>query len=125
MFGVIRERLALPQHIAKQVNGDAAAGDKVEHEVSAELVLAFSREPNQPKVYVQQRLRERQQQVWNWLHTQRGYFYVCGDAKNMARAVNQALIDMAREAGGMSDEQAQKWVKDLRSAGRYQEDVWS
>jgi len=90
-----------------------------------QLVLAFSREVNQPKVYVQHRLKERKEQIWTLLQTNRGYFYVCGDAKNMARAVNQTLIDICVECGGYEVEKATKWVKDLRSAGRYQEDVWS
>jgi sulfite reductase alpha subunit-like flavoprotein len=47
------------------------------------------------------------------------------DAKNMARDVNQCMIDMAIQIGGLIPEQATRWVQDLRSSGRYLEDVWS
>ena len=53
------------------------------------------------------------------------YVIMCSDAKNMARAVNQTLIDMAIQLGRMDSEKATNWVKRLRAAGRYQEDVWS
>ena len=43
----------------------------------------------------------------------------------MARQVNQTLIDIARECGGWSDQEATAFVKELRQQGRYQEDVWS
>jgi NADPH-ferrihemoprotein reductase len=90
----------------------------------SEMILAFSREQDQ-KVYVQDRMRERQADLWRWLHDEQGYFYVCGDAKNMARAVNNQLAVMAQEVGGLDEEQAVQWVKNLRNNGRYQEDVWS
>ena len=47
------------------------------------------------------------------------------DAKNMARAVNSELVEIARVQGNMDEARAVQWVKDLRSCGRYQEDVWS
>ena len=47
------------------------------------------------------------------------------DAKNMAADVNKMLATIAVECGGMEQAAAEKWVKDLKSAKRYQEDVWS
>jgi len=47
------------------------------------------------------------------------------DAKNMARDVNKALVEVVRQCGGKSEEEATAYVKDLRAAGRYMEDVWS
>lgn len=43
-----------------------------------ELVLAFSREPNQKKVYVQHRITERAELLWDLLFNKKAYFYVCG-----------------------------------------------
>jgi sulfite reductase alpha subunit-like flavoprotein len=53
------------------------------------------------------------------------HIYCFSDAKNMARDVNQCMIDMAIQIGGLIPEQANRWVQDLRSSGRYLEDVWS
>ncbi|KAI9488073.1 hypothetical protein BDB00DRAFT_792175 [Zychaea mexicana] len=87
------------------------------------MITAFSRETPQ-KVYVQHRLQENGQELWNLL--QKGaYIYVCGDAKNMARDVNQTFVNFAIEFGGQSEEKAHDYVKNLRNSGRYQEDVWS
>lgn len=43
----------------------------------------------------------------------------------MSGDVHQTLEQMAQSIGGLNKEQAGKWVKKLRSEGRYQEDVWS
>jgi len=51
--------------------------------------------------------------------------FPCRDAKNMARDVNKTLVDVAKEIGGKSEDDAVKFVKNLRSSGRYLEDVWS
>ena len=87
------------------------------------IITAFSRDQAQ-KVYVQHRLAEEGAQVWALLQ-KGGYVYVCGDAKNMARDVNQTFINCAIEFGGMTDAKAHEYVKGLRTTGRYQEDVWS
>lgn len=87
------------------------------------IFTAFSRDQPQ-KIYVQQRLMEQGQRIWNLL-TKGAYVYVCGDAKNMARDVNQTFINCAVEFGGMTETKAHEFVKGLRTTGRYQEDVWS
>ncbi|RIA87265.1 NADPH-dependent cytochrome P450 oxidoreductase [Glomus cerebriforme] len=91
---------------------------------SGKLITAFSREMAN-KVYVQHKLMENDSHIWNLIYNHGGYFYVCGDAKNMARDVNNALIQIAQSLGGMDENSATNYVKDLRSKGRYQEDVWS
>ena len=42
----------------------------------------------------------------------------------MAKDVHQALVDIIKENSGKDDEQAEQYLKDLRSANRYQEDVY-
>ncbi|KAF9396604.1 NADPH-cytochrome P450 reductase [Podila verticillata] len=91
----------------------------------AQVITALSRQPGVPKTYVQHRMMEHKQLIWDLIHKQGGYFYVCGDAKNMAREVNHRLIEIAVECGEMTEEKATNYVKELRSRGRYEEDVWS
>ncbi|KAI8809196.1 hypothetical protein BJ742DRAFT_805387 [Cladochytrium replicatum] len=89
------------------------------------IVTAFSRVPGQPKVYVQQTMAEHMDAIWRMLETQKGHFYVCGDAKSMAKDVNAMLVKIAQKVGGQSEEEATRWVKNLKTTGRYQEDTWS
>lgn len=86
------------------------------------LTLAWSRD-GAGKVYVQDRMRETGRDMWSWLEGG-AHFYVCGDAKRMARDVERALVDIARENGGMSDEAAVAYVANLKKQGRYQADVY-
>lgn len=86
-------------------------------------MTAFSRDGPQ-KVYVQHRLKERAEEV-NKLLEQKAYFYVCGDAANMAREVNDVLAQIISEQRGVSKQKGEETVKGMRAANQYQEDVWS
>ena len=90
---------------------------------SFEIVTAFSRDGPE-KVYVQHRLKERAEEVNNLLE-QKAYFYVCGDAANMAREVNEVLGQIISEKRGVSKQKGEEIVKGMRAANQYQEDVWS
>ncbi|KAJ3083637.1 hypothetical protein HK102_000977, partial [Quaeritorhiza haematococci] len=75
------------------------------------------------KMYVQHRMKQYAKDLWQLLGVQRGYFYICGDARNMAREVHATLLEIARTEGGMASEaEAAAWFKDLKTQGRYQED---
>ena len=86
------------------------------------LDLAWSRDQEQ-KIYVQDKMRENAAELWSWLQNG-ALFYVCGDAKRMAKDVDQALTDIVAEQGGMSVEAAVEWVKQLKKDKRYQRDVY-
>ena len=85
------------------------------------LDLAFSRDQAE-KIYVQDRMCESAAELWTWLN-EGASFYVCGDAKRMARDVDAALHAVA-ERGGRSTEEAAEFVKQLRSEKRYLRDVY-
>lgn len=82
------------------------------------MVTAFSRE-GANKVYVQHRLQEQAKEV-NELLQQKAYFYVCGDAANMAREVNTVLVKVIAEQRGLPESKAEEIVKSMRSANQYQ-----
>jgi len=86
------------------------------------LDTAFSRD-QAAKVYVQDRMRENAAELWKWIQ-QGAYFYVCGDAKRMAKDVDAALHALVSEQGGMTPEAAVEWVKQFKKDGRYQRDVY-
>jgi len=88
----------------------------------ARLDTAFSRDQAE-KVYVQNRMTENAGEIWSWLQ-EGGYFYVCGDAKRMAKDVDTALHKIAETAGALSAEQAADYVKQLKTEKRYLRDVY-
>jgi sulfite reductase (NADPH) flavoprotein alpha-component len=89
----------------------------------AKLSTAWSRDGAQ-KVYVQDRMREAGVELWRWLAKEDAHFYVCGDAKRMAKDVEKAVLAVASAHGGLSEAEAQKFLADLKAGGRYQADVY-
>jgi sulfite reductase (NADPH) flavoprotein alpha-component len=86
------------------------------------LDLAWSRDQLK-KIYVQDRMRENAADLWTWLQGG-AYFYVCGDAKRMAKDVDVALHEIVAEQGQMSPAAAVDFVKQLKKEKRYQRDVY-
>ncbi|KAI7860075.1 hypothetical protein BDC45DRAFT_564088 [Circinella umbellata] len=90
---------------------------------TSKMINAFSRETDK-KVYVQDKLKENGEETWNLLQNNAS-FYVCGEAKYMAKDVQKAIIGFAKQYGGLDDAAAEEYVSKLRDTGRYQEDVWA
>lgn len=88
------------------------------------LNTAFSRDQVE-KIYVQDRMQENGAELWKWLQ-EGAYFYVCGDAKRMARDVHQMLITIAQEHGGLSPEAAKEYIEVTfaKTEKRYLKDVY-
>ncbi|MGN3439408.1 NADPH-dependent assimilatory sulfite reductase flavoprotein subunit [Proteus penneri] len=84
--------------------------------------LAWSRDQAH-KIYVQDKLRERGNEIWQWLQ-QGAYLYVCGDASHMAKDVEQALLEIVMEYGNKNSEEADEYLSELRLERRYQRDVY-
>ncbi|MFJ7337534.1 molybdopterin-dependent oxidoreductase [Streptomyces sp. NPDC101116] len=86
------------------------------------LDTAFSRDQRN-KVYVQDRMREHGPELWHWLRDG-ARFYVCGDASRMAKDVDRALRDIAVAHGGLGEDEAAAYVKQLAADKRYVRDVY-
>lgn len=84
--------------------------------------VAFSRDQQQ-KVYVQDRMKEQGQELFNWLE-EGAHFYVCGDAKKMAKDVDRTLREIVQTHGGMSKESTNEYIKYLQISDRYQTDIY-
>lgn len=83
---------------------------------------AFSRDQAH-KIYVQDRMMGASGDVWKWLE-EGAYFYVCGDAKRMAKDVDATLRQIVQQQGGLSVEEANEYVEKLKSDKRYRRDVY-
>lgn len=87
-----------------------------------ELSLAFSRDQSQ-KIYVQDRMRERAADIWEWLE-QGAYFCVCGDASRMAKDVDQALREIIQQYGKFDEAETVNYIRKLNMDKRYLRDVY-
>jgi cytochrome P450/NADPH-cytochrome P450 reductase len=88
-----------------------------------ELQVAFSREPGQPRTFVQHLIERERDQVWDLIETG-AVIYVCGNASTMAPGVRAALMDLYRAKTNGSDSTADEWLAGLRDDDRYLEDIW-
>jgi sulfite reductase (NADPH) flavoprotein alpha-component len=86
------------------------------------LDTAFSRD-GADKVYVQHRMLEHAAEIWRWLKDG-AHFYVCGDARRMAKDVDETLRMIAWEQGGMTQPDVEAFMTHLTKTGRYQRDVY-
>ena len=88
------------------------------------LSTAFSRDQAE-KLYVQHRMEEEGAELWRWLDGG-AFFYVCGDAKRMAKDVHASLVAIVAKHGGKTLDQADEWVSEtlIKNEKRYLRDVY-
>lgn len=83
---------------------------------------AFSRDQAH-KIYVQHRMAENAAEIWKWLE-EGAQFFVCGDARRMAKDVDAVLRKIVAEQGGKDADAATEYVEKLKSDKRYKRDVY-
>jgi len=88
------------------------------------LSTAFSRDQAE-KIYVQHRMEEEGAELYRWLD-EGAFFYVCGDAKRMAKDVHASLVTIVAKHGGRTLDQAEEWVSEtlVKDEKRYLKDVY-
>ena len=84
--------------------------------------VAFSRDTDQ-KVYVQHRIAEHSKEFNEWLE-KGASIYICGDEKNMAKDVHQAIRNVLVKEQNLTEEDAESYLKQMKKDKRYQRDVY-
>src|SRR5215467_6829611 len=84
--------------------------------------VAFSRDTPE-KIYVQDRLWDRRRDLVEWLDNG-AYFYVCGDAKAMAKDVRATLVRAYADVKGLGPDAAEQAVVELERGRRYLQDTY-
>ncbi|XP_056176017.1 NADPH-dependent diflavin oxidoreductase 1 isoform X6 [Syzygium oleosum] len=87
------------------------------------LFVAFSRDQPQ-KIYVQDKIREHSQTVWNLLNSGAAV-YVAGSSTKMPSDVWSAFEDIVSKEGAVPRESAVRWLRALEKAGKYHVEAWS
>ena len=88
-----------------------------------ELDVAYSRLEEGHKVYVQDRMWQERERVWQLIE-QGASIYLCGDGTRMAPSVRETLYRIYREYTSATQPEAEAWLQQLRTSGRYSADVW-
>ena len=86
--------------------------------VLTELRPAFSRDQKE-KIYVQHRMLEAKERLYDDLVNKNGFFYMCGQAGQLERDVRAALTEAFRHGEQCSAEEAVKKFEEFDESGRY------
>ncbi|KAF8650128.1 hypothetical protein AX16_005365 [Volvariella volvacea WC 439] len=104
---------------------------KYQEELKGKFVMhcAFSRENYKPdggKIYVQDLIWNEREHIADAIINGKGYVYICGEAKNMSKQVEDVLARILGEAkGGTAAVEGVAEVKLLKERSRLMLDVWS
>ncbi|KAL4108682.1 hypothetical protein PRIC1_000392 [Phytophthora ramorum] len=89
-----------------------------------ELHTAFSRDQDH-KIYVQTRLAENKDAIFDFIMNGEGCIYIAGSAKRMPNDVYEVLRDIVRSVGKIPLPTAEKVMKTLARKKRYVVESWS
>lgn len=85
--------------------------------------VAFSRDQPQ-KVYVQHKISEHSNKVWNLL-SEGAAIYVAGSSTKMPSDVLSTFEEIISKESGVPREASVRWLRALERAGKYHVEAWS
>jgi sulfite reductase alpha subunit-like flavoprotein len=97
------------------LESDFLYGDEMrEYERQGLLAIhpAFSHEQEE-RIFVQHRMLEQAEMVWDQLTKQGGQLYICGNALTLGKGVHDALVQIAERVDGLTPHQAEMAVRRL------------
>ncbi|CAL0329463.1 unnamed protein product [Lupinus luteus] len=84
---------------------------------------AFSRDKTH-KVYVQHKMREQSQRIWNLL-AEGAAVYIAGSSTKMPTDVTSAFEEIVSKENEVSSDVAVRWIRALERSGKYHIEAWS
>jgi sulfite reductase alpha subunit-like flavoprotein len=88
------------------------------------LRTAFSRDQAK-KVYIQNKIDEEPELIYDLLVRRNGIFYLCGPSRNVPEDIRNAFIRAIMKCGNKTLEEASQMQKDMVAEGRYNVEAWS
>ena len=105
--------------------GDTEFGGEIQmfqdEGILTDLRTAFSRD-QEHKIYVQHKLADESEMLYDFLVKRNGYFYLCGPSGPVPECRN-AIVEAVAKHGNMSMDDADKYVTDMQITGRYNIEV--
>ncbi|XP_071156703.1 methionine synthase reductase-like isoform X2 [Mytilus edulis] len=95
--------------------------------ILSRLCVCFSRDNQLQKSpqYVQDNIRNNSTELSILIMEKNATVFVCGDAKNMAKDVNEAFVSVIQSYKGCTAEEAKIELMKMRLHKKYLEDVWT
>eukprot|EP00899_Mesostigma_viride_P024661 jgi/Mesvir1/537/Mv11395-RA.1 len=107
---------------------DYLFGDELEayHKegVLTHLRVAFSRDQAK-KVYIQNKIEEDPELLYDMLIKKEGFFYLCGPSRGVPEDIRKAVNKSLQHCEGISEEEAEAKVNQLQLHHRYNVEAWS
>lgn len=72
---------------------------------------------------MQHLIHQQRELCWQFLENN-GCIYLAGNSKNMPDNVRDEFVNLAKEIGKMTKEQAETFIKHLEKNNRYQMETW-
>ncbi|KAH8917083.1 riboflavin synthase domain-like protein [Atractiella rhizophila] len=94
-----------------------------EDELSHARVVVASSRTQERKVYVQDKIVEHAQEVFELLE-EGAWIYICGAEGQMPKSVAAAFKKVVRTEGGMEEDEAERWWSEGGRGGRVWEECW-
>ncbi|KAK2588720.1 hypothetical protein KPH14_001610 [Odynerus spinipes] len=88
-----------------------------------QLFCAFSRD-QEHKMYVQHVIRKNNLLCWKFLQNGAN-IYLAGNSKDMPNSVREEFIDLVKQNGKLTHEEAVNFIEQLEKTNRYQSETWS
>ncbi|KAK5644412.1 hypothetical protein RI129_005712 [Pyrocoelia pectoralis] len=96
---------------------------RLEKEKKIKLICAFSR-VTENKVYVQHKIEENSELLWELFKTENVYIFVAGNSKNMPQQVREAFVNVCKTNGKMTQKDADAFIENMEKTGKYQTETW-
>jgi cytochrome P450/NADPH-cytochrome P450 reductase len=97
--------------------------ESYEEQGLTQLYVAFSRIQAQHKAYVQDKILEQKDLVWQFIQ-QGAPTFICGDMEKMVPGVAQAYRTLYQQRSGTSPLEAERWLEEMTAQNRYVVDIW-
>jgi len=90
--------------------------------VLTKISLAFSRDQEE-KVYVQHRMLQQAKELYEWIESG-AIVYLAGTKNPMGKDVEHTLVQIIKEQGNKTEEQAAEYFEKMKDELRYMEDLY-
>ncbi len=110
------------QHFVTDFLYQTELQDYLQTGVLSNLDVAFSRDQKE-KIYVQHRMKEKGAELYEWLQSG-AHMYISGKREPTSKDVEKMLIDIFKEHGNKSQEEAEQYLHQLAKEGRWEKDVY-